>query len=284
MTETQLRRKRNAADQAAKEYEVKQLTHAAALKAAQAAIDAAEENVRLAQINLDLAKNVDRNAVTEIEKKVAEETLEQSVLRTPKARIGGSGKFRILKILVEPGEFITQLPVMQIGDVSRMTCVAEVYEADVKDVKEGQWVTIHSPALAGDFADGDPKDPGKGGLPGRVVRVGSLVAGAGLMQRNPLAPSDRSIVEVLIEIGNEDPEETAQATEEAAAPRRHAGDGDVSAPSLRAAARPTRRPAAQGPTPNRQPPMKAARRRQRGSPLLARATHAPRHDDHATEQ
>jgi hypothetical protein len=53
-----------------------------------------------------------------------------------------------------------------------------------------------------------------------VLRVGSIVSSAGLIQRNPLAPSDRSIVEVLIEIGGEKPADAARATREAA---RHIG-------------------------------------------------------------
>jgi HlyD family secretion protein len=237
VTDIQMRRKQNEADRAGKEYRIKRLSHDAALKAAKAAVIAAAKNVELAQVNLELAEQVDQSLVAQIEKKVAEETLEQSVLRAPAKRDGGPEKFTILKVFMEPGEFITQLPVFQLGDLSRMVCVAEVYEADVKELTVDQNVTIHSPALRKPFAD-DGREDGGVGLPGKVRHIGSLVSSGGLIQRNPLAPSDRSIVEVIIEIAGDDAAATAAATAEAA---RHIGlqvtvkfaANDASAPASR---------------------------------------------------
>jgi HlyD family secretion protein len=219
VTDQELRRHRHEAERAAKDYQVRARTHAAALKAAEAGVAAATEGVRVAKLNVELAEQIDRNLVTEVEKKVAEETLEQSILRAPPAE-GGSGKFTILKTYTEPGEFVTQVPILQVGDLSRMSCIAEVYEADVKEIADDQRVTLRSPAFAGSFADGGANGTGSGGISGRVVRVGSLVSSPGLIQRNPLAPSDRSIVEVEIAIEGETAEETARATAEAA---RHVG-------------------------------------------------------------
>ncbi len=216
VTEIQLRRKRNLAERAVQEYKVQQASHDAASKAAKAAVAAATANVHLAEVNLDMTKKVDRNQVIELEKKVAEETLQQSVLRAPQATEGTSGNFTVLKIFVKPGEFITQLPVMQIGDVSRMICIAEVYEADVKEIAVDQDVIIQSPALSEAYADASAAGAGGRGLPGKVRKIGSLVSNAGLMQRNPLAPSDRSIVEVEIEIAGDDADSTAKAIAEAA--------------------------------------------------------------------
>jgi HlyD family secretion protein len=211
VTELQLRRKRNQADQAGREYDVRQRSHDAALTAARAAVVAAEKSVSLADLNLKLAQDVDRNAIAEIEKKVAEQTLEQSILRAPKTE-NGPTQFKVLKILLEPGEFVTQFPVLQIADVTQMVCIAEVYEADAKEIKPGQAAVIHSSALSDGFeivpaADGTVS----GGIAGKVVRVGSLVSSGGLIQRNPLAPSDRSIIEVLIAIDPKDAKATAEA-------------------------------------------------------------------------
>jgi HlyD family secretion protein len=219
VTEIQLRRKKNLAARAQQEFEVQSRTHAAAKKAAEAAVAAAVENVGLAELNVELAKEVKPNLVTAIERKVAAETLEQSILRAPAVRKGGAEQFTVLKVFVEPGEFITQLPVFQIGDLSRMTCIAEVYEADVKEIVVGQEATIRSPAFGGPYADDGAADGGSG-IKGTVKRVGSLVSGGELIQRNPLAPSDRSIVEVLIEIGGDGEEAARSATAEAA---RHIG-------------------------------------------------------------
>jgi HlyD family secretion protein len=241
VTPHQLRRKRNQADQAAREYDVHKRTQAAAKKAALAAVKAASENIRVAEINLKLATEVDRNLVSVIERKVAAETLEQSILRAPSAAKDGAGKFTVLKINMEPGEFVTQIPVMQIGNLNQMVCIAEVYEADVKEIEAGQTVQIRSAAFSGKYADGDANGDGAGGLPGKVIRVGSLVSTAGLIQRNPLAPSDRSIVEVLVAIEGANDAETARATAEAA---RHIGMqvtvqfSPKKAPAKRAAASP----------------------------------------------
>lgn len=215
VTDLQFRRKQNEAERAAKEYEVKQRSHAAALTAAKAAVAAAAENVDLARVNLELAEQVDHSLVAQIEKKVAQETLQQSVLRAPAATNGDGQKFTILKVFVEPGEFISQLPVFQLGDLSRMVCIAEVYEADVKEIEVGQTVTIHSPALSAPYAD-EQSEEGGPGLPGRVAHIGSLVSSGGLIQRNPLAPSDRSIVEVIIDIAADADADTQKATAEAA--------------------------------------------------------------------
>lgn len=211
VTEHQLRRKRNQADQAGQEYDVRRRSHEAALTAARAAVVAAGKSVALADLNLKLAQDVDRNAVAEIEKKVAEETLEQSILRAPKTE-NGPKQFKVLKILLEPGEFVTQFPVLQIADVTQMVCIAEVYEADAKEIKPGQPAILHSSALADAYqitrgAEGAVS----GGIAGKVVRVGSLVSSGGLIQRNPLAPSDRSIIEVLIAIDPSDAKATAEA-------------------------------------------------------------------------
>ena len=112
--------------------------------------------------------------------------------------------------MVEPGELIAQTPVLDIADLSRMSCVAEVYEADAKEIKVGQAVRLRSPAFTGKYSDGNVGEAG--GIPGRVVRIGSMVASPGLTNRNPLAPSDRSIVEVDVEI---DPKDQAATTEAA---------------------------------------------------------------------
>jgi HlyD family secretion protein len=208
VTEHQLRRRRNAADRALKEYESAAGAYPHALEAAKKSLDAAEANVKLAQQNLDLAEDVDQTVIAEMETRVAAESLNQSLLRAP-AVVGGSANFEVLRILLQPGEFVAQLPVMELGDLSKMVAVAEVYEADAKELAPGQSALIRSPAFAGPFADG--ADNGQGGLRGKVVRIGSMIGSPGLTNRNPLAPSDRSVVEVRVEIDAADQAATAEA-------------------------------------------------------------------------
>jgi HlyD family secretion protein len=208
VTDHQLRRQRNLSDRATKEYEAASATFPPAVLAAEKAVEAAEASVKLAERQLDMAKNVDQSVAVEMEKKVAEETRDQSVLRAPRIE-GGSTHYTVLKILMQPGEVVTQLPVLELGDLSRMVCVAEVYEADAKELKVGQPATIRSPAFSGKFADGNAGDAG--GIPGKVVRIGTLVGNPGLTNRNPLAPSDRSVVEVRVAIDPENVEATREA-------------------------------------------------------------------------
>jgi HlyD family secretion protein len=176
--------------------------------AAEKAVEAAAASVKLAQRQLDMATNVDQSLAVEMEKKVAEETRDQSVLRVP-ATDTGSASYTVLKVLMQPGEFVTQFPVLELGDLSRMVCIAEVYEADAKELVEDQTAIIRSPAFSGKFADGATGEAG--GIPGKVVRIGKLVGSPGLTTRNPLAPSDRSIVEVLVAIDPKNVEATAEA-------------------------------------------------------------------------
>ncbi len=208
VTEQQLRRRRNASDRAAKDYGAAAATYPLAKNAAAKAVAAAEASVKLARQNLEMTQKVDQTAPAELERKVAEESLDQSVLRAPQVE-DGSTEFRVLRILMQPGEFVAQLPVLEIGDVSRMVAVAEVYEADAKEIATGQTAVIRSPAFSGSYADGTAGS--QGGIRGTVSRVGTMVAGPALTNRNPLAPSDRSVVEVVVAIDPADQAATAEA-------------------------------------------------------------------------
>ena len=209
VTPHQLRRRKNASDRAAKEYEAAAAAYPDGLEAARKGVAAAEAGVRLAKQNAVLVEKVDQTLAADLDRQAAAAALDQSVLRAPQVE-GGSAAFTVLRTMVEPGELIAQTPVLDIADLSRMSCVAEVYEADAKEIKVGQAVRLRSPAFTGKYSDGNVGEAG--GIPGRVVRIGSMVSSPGLTNRNPLAPSDRSIVEVDVEI---DPKDQAATTEAA---------------------------------------------------------------------
>jgi HlyD family secretion protein len=208
VTEQQMRRRRNASDRATTEYQTAAATLPAAQNAAAKAVEAAEANVKLAGQNLEMAQKVDQTLAAEMERKAAEEALDQSILSVPKVE-GGSTEFRVLRIMMQPGEFVAQIPILEIGDVSKMVAIAEVYEADAKEIVPGQSATIRSPAFAGKYADGALGS--EGGIRGKVTRVGTVVASPNLTNRNPLAPSDRSVVEVVVAIDPADKDATAEA-------------------------------------------------------------------------
>ena len=207
VTPQQLRRRRNTAARATQEYEAAAAAYPHALEAAKRAVEAAAANVELAQQNLKTLSEIDQSVIAQMEKRVAEETRDQSILRAPTGG-GDSAEFTVLRVLVEPGEMISQIPVLEIGDLRKMVAVAEVYEADAKELSVGQSARIRSAAFGGSYADGAADG---GGLPAKVTQIGAMVASPGLTNRNPLAPADRSVVEVRVEIDAADAEAVSEA-------------------------------------------------------------------------
>lgn len=55
---------------------------------------------------------------------------------------------RVLRINAEPGEYVGELGVLELGRVSEMMAIAEVYETDVRQVRLGQAAIVSSDALS----------------------------------------------------------------------------------------------------------------------------------------
>jgi HlyD family secretion protein len=98
----------------------------------------------------------------------------------------------VLRVYTRPGEFISTRPILQMADLTRMVCVAEVYETDVQHVRRGQAVVIRSPSF--------PQVGGRGELSGKVTRIGRMVSTPELRSLDPLASTARHAVEVRIEL------------------------------------------------------------------------------------
>ncbi|MCA9261410.1 MAG: efflux RND transporter periplasmic adaptor subunit [Planctomycetales bacterium] len=201
VTDHQLRRQANLTDRAENEYKAADSAYPHALRAAEMAVEAAEANLRLAEQSQGHLETVDTTVAIEKELEVAQESLQQSQLKAPADALPRT--YRVVKTIIQAGEFVTQMPVLQVADLSSMACIAEVYEADVKEISEGQRVTIYSQAFAAPFDER--------GIEGRVERIGALVSNPDLASRNPLAPVDRSVVEVVIAIDPNDQDATRQA-------------------------------------------------------------------------
>lgn len=226
VTSHQLAKQANQMEMANQDYIIASQSYGSSKEAADKAVKAAQANITVATMTLEqLAQGYDKQAI-EQEIIVAQETLKRSVLLAPHVSAATLknvteiecnrdcqhdkpetyGPYTVLKIFVRPGEFITRTPILQLGDLSKMVCIAEVYEADVKEIVKGQVVTIRSAAFSGDFSDGKVDSQTghrSGGIQGHVTRIGRLIASPGLANRNPLAPADRSVVEVRIEISDQ---------------------------------------------------------------------------------
>ncbi|MEQ8210242.1 MAG: efflux RND transporter periplasmic adaptor subunit [Lacipirellulaceae bacterium] len=187
VTDHELKRKENEVARAESEYLSLSYSLNAAEKAANAAIKAAEESLKIAESNIEQLAGMNPADVVKLEIEVTEETLRKSELRAPGNP--GDPPLTVLKKHVDEGEFITQLPVLQVADLSQMVCIAEVYEGDRTQIKEGQRVVIRSASFGKEFKDG---------LEGKVDLISSMIGNPELTNRNPLAPSDRSVVDVRI--------------------------------------------------------------------------------------
>ncbi len=116
--------------------------------------------------------------------------LEQSKVVAPSA-----GK--ILTVLSEAGELMSGLPILEMADVNRMVCVAEVHESDVASLSVGDVAQITSSGLGRT-------------IQGKVLRIDSMVGIPQMRSSNPLARTDYRAIPVVIEI---EPEFTALAAE-----------------------------------------------------------------------
>ena len=126
---------------------------------------------------------------------VAQQELKMSRLRSPTAGT-------VLRIFTNPGEFVTQQPILQMADLDDMVCVAEVYESAVKNLSVGQEVVITSPAFIDPY-NFQPKEKDRG-LQGEVLRIGKIVTEPGLKELSPLATGSKHVVQVVVKIINGD--------------------------------------------------------------------------------
>ena len=94
---------------------------------------------------------------------------------------------QVLKIHNRPGEIITSEGIAELGETSQMYAVAEIYESDIKEVKNGQNVQITSDSFPGE-------------LKGTVERIGLQVKKQNVINTDPSANIDNRVVEVRIRL------------------------------------------------------------------------------------
>ncbi|OUL37185.1 HlyD family secretion protein [Nostoc sp. T09] len=131
-------------------------------------------------LDVELAQTQVRSATTAIKQAKADQDL--TYIKSP---IDGT----ILKIHAKTGEVIATSGFAEIGKISQMYVVAEVYQTDIQKVRKGQKVTITSPAIVGK-------------LQGTVEKVGWQVDKQSIFSLNPGSDTDRKIVQVKIRIDN----------------------------------------------------------------------------------
>lgn len=103
----------------------------------------------------------------------------------------------VLDLTVKPGELIGFEGILELGQVDRMLAIAEVYETDIRRVREGQKARVSSDALAGP-------------LTGTVEFIALKVNKQDEIGTDPAARKDARIIEV--EILLDEPEKAAGLT------------------------------------------------------------------------
>jgi HlyD family secretion protein len=174
-----------AIDQAQSQLNTARQQRASARQAAQLSLEAAKQARQQAQTVLNSLRQLqEENRTVELSQTIAETNVES-------ARLVAPSNATVLKINGRPGEVMVQNPLMQLGDLAHIICVAEVVDRMVPDLQPNQAATITSPAL------GRP-------IRGTVTSIGRVVGSGLLVDPNPLAATDRRTVEVTITIDSED--------------------------------------------------------------------------------
>ena len=143
-------------------------------QAATFAVEAAQQNVADAEQALTDAENLKQNPPESLEaaRKLAETQFQASRILSP---IDGE----VIKVFVREGESPVNTPLLQIGNLSQMQCVAEVSDRMVQHVKVGCQAKLSSPVF------GDQV------LSGTVIRVDNFVGDPSLPLANPLGMVDK---------------------------------------------------------------------------------------------
>ncbi|EKQ66714.1 ABC exporter membrane fusion protein, DevB family [Leptolyngbyaceae cyanobacterium JSC-12] len=110
----------------------------------------------------------------------AKADLEASIVRSP---ING----QIIKIHTREGEQVSSNGIAEIGNITQMMAVAEVYETDIQRVRKGQRATITGSAFPGEIS-------------GTVEQIGLLIQKNDVLNTDPAADTDVRVVEVKIRL------------------------------------------------------------------------------------
>ena len=173
-------RDKTGADTDSAQATLRQLRQAAEFKK-----QTAQANVCTAEVTLDSVDKRSQLESLEVQLRVAKERLGRTTITAP---ISGT----VLKLHTRRGESISGNPVLDMADLSKFECFAEVFETDIKHISIGDQAQIRSPAFRGPF--------GQSFVTGTVKRVGSAMPSRELTPLSPLEPADRHVVQVVVDL------------------------------------------------------------------------------------
>lgn len=140
---------------------------------AQASLDSARANLKYYQASIDLES--------------LGKSLEQARLRVKNAVVTSPTNGQVLQIHTRPGEVVRNSGILTMANLNTINVLAEVYESDLRRIKEGQRATMTATALA---------EP----LSGRVTLVGRLIKRQTVFNADPSAATDTRVGDVWVNL------------------------------------------------------------------------------------
>jgi HlyD family secretion protein len=166
------------------ELEKVQAEKAALEKSANLGVDAATRSLELADRHLEQIRALRGNSTSaDLAEKIARRQYENSRLYAP---IDGE----VIKVHAATGDTIGNVPIVEIADLSSLVVEADVFFANMPDVKIGQSARISSPALTQV-------------LTGEVIAISNYIGGSLLQSSNPLAMVNQETCQVMIQIDDQ---------------------------------------------------------------------------------
>ncbi len=176
--------KRNQKINAQSEYE-------RSLLGATQATESTQDLVAQAQSAVRAAKEAFEDLIANPSYRPLEKQIELLRIQLDQATLLAPGPGVVLQVAVIAGERTATVPLIEMADLSQMSCVAEVHESDVGLVRIGQVAEMKSASLSRSIR-------------GKVSRIDRLVGVPQIRSPNPLARSDFRSVAVWIQIDADD--------------------------------------------------------------------------------
>lgn len=176
--------KRNQKINAQSEYE-------RSLLGASQATESTQDLVAQAQSAVRAAKEAFEDMIANPSYRPLEKQIELLRIQLDQATLLAPGPGSVLQVAVIAGERTATVPLIEMADLSQMSCVAEVHESDVGLVRIGQVADMKSASLSRSIR-------------GKVSRIDRLVGIPQIRSPNPLARSDFRSVAVWIQIDADD--------------------------------------------------------------------------------
>ncbi len=159
------------------------------------------EEIKQARATLDKISEVRPVDVAvaraEVDKEIAAVKKAKADLAEAYIRVPIAG--RIFDIDAKPGEVVGSEGIAEMGKTSQMQVVAEVYESDISQIREGQQATIVSDSFSEQ-------------LQGTVSQIGLRVVKQQVTSGESGENLDRKVIEVRIELNSEDSQKVANLT------------------------------------------------------------------------